>query len=409
MVKDKRYDGYKAYDYLEPGIDYKEFNLRKGVVPEWAYTVPLSKPEEERFQALIQNNIVISLHEHPCYYPDPIEASPYLPPEGRQFLAYKDLSLSGLDCVFDNVMDGRSTINTKHGWDWNSTVHDLGMRICDIDHQSFVIHCRKVEDIKTAHREGKLAWVAVLESSTCIENEVDRLDVLYGIGVRSMGITYSESNMLGTGLKEPGDSGLSDFGYDALVRMNKLGILVDVSHCGDKTAADTIELSKDPLCISHCGAKSVMPTTRMLPDDVLQACAERGGVLGVEVAGFGVRSEKHPEGHLEGFLDHLEYCIELMGIDHVGVGPDTMYGDHVGQYRVHRERANDIGLGHYTRPGKTASPAPSYPPIEYVRGMENPSECLMNTARSLILRGYSDEEIIKVIGGNGLRVMEQVW
>jgi len=95
--------------------------------------------------------------------------------------------------------------------------------LCDIAHQDFVIHCKTVDDIYRAHREGKVAWVAVMEGAMMIENELDRIDLLYGFGLRSLGITYSESNALGSGLKEDRDGGLTKFGKRAVERMNKLG------------------------------------------------------------------------------------------------------------------------------------------------------------------------------------------
>jgi membrane dipeptidase len=268
MGRNKKFDGYKAFQYLEPGRDYREFNLRKPIIDEWWEPVQLSKTEGERFDQIMEKSIVIDLHAHPDISPENLSEIRSCDQEGRNFIAYEALAMSGLDCVFDNMMDGSSFVNTKNGWDWNSTIHDLGMRLADIAKQNFLIHCKKAEDIEYASKQGKLAWVAVLESASCIENEVDRLDVLYGLGVRSIGINYSESNMLVSGLKEHADGGLTDFGYDALVRMNKLGLLVDVSHVSDLTAIETIELSKDPIIVSHAGARTLTPTTRMFPDEV---------------------------------------------------------------------------------------------------------------------------------------------
>lgn len=417
MGRNKKYDGYKAYQYLEPGRDYREFKLRRAVIPEWWEPVSLSKTEEERFEAVMEASVVIDLHAHPDISPeDPAENRDF-DREGRNFLAYEALAASGLDCVFDNMQDGSSFINTKHGWDWNSTLHDLGMRLCDIAHQDFIIHCKRAEDIERAHREGGLAWVAVLESASCIENEVDRLDVLYGFGVRSIGVNYSESNMLGSGLKEHLDGGLTDFGYDALVRMNKLSLLVDVSHTSDQTALEVIELSRDPIIISHAGARSLTPTTRMFPDEIIQALAERGGVMAIEAAPNLTATEKHPLHSVESYMEHIEYCIDLVGIDHVGCGPDSNYGDHVGLYLTNLEQHGRLGLGHYTRPGKGGEA--KYLGIDmnveqlrrlmYVRGMENPTECLQNVCRWMIKHGYSDAEIAKVIGGNGLNLLKRVW
>jgi membrane dipeptidase len=418
LGRNKKYSGYKAFQFLEPGIDYMEFKLRAEMVPEWAEWVPLSKDEEDRFEEIMEKNIVISLHEHPSTRPEDISLREEFTREGREPLAYEALSKSGLDCVFDNMMDGSNFINTKHGWDWMSTVHDLGMKLCDIAKQDFVVHCRKVEDILEAHRAGKLAWVGVIESSSCIENEVDRLDVLYGLGVRSMGVNYSESNMLGTGLKEIRDGGLTDFGYDAVVRMNKLGMLVDVSHVSDQTAMDTIALSKRPIVISHSGVRALTPTTRMFPDEVIQALAERGGVMGIEAAPNLTVTEKHPLHSIESYMEHIEYCIDLVGIDYVGCGPDTSYADHVGMYLHNLEDSKKMGLGHYSRPDRKASPnqylgidmnIEALKRLKYVRGMENPTECLQNVARWMVKHGYSDKEIAKIIGGNALRLLREVW
>ena len=417
MGRNKKYDGYKAYQYLEPGRDYREFKLREAVIDEWWEPVPLSKAEEERFEDVMGKSVVMDLHAHPDISPLDRNENRDFDREGRNFLAYEALAMSGLDCVFDNMMDGSSFINTKHGWDWNSSIHDLGMRLCDIGHQDFLIHCRRAEDIEHAHKEGKLAWVAVLESASCIENEVDRLDILYGLGVRSIGVNYSESNMLGSGLKEHLDGGLTDFGYDALVRMNKLGLLVDVSHTSDKTALEVIELSRDPLIISHAGARALTPTTRMFPDEVIQALGERGGVMAIEAAPNLTATEKHPFHSIESYMEHVEYCIDLIGIDYVGCGPDTNYGDHVGLYLTNLDNSGRLGLGHYSRPGKGGEKkylgidmnVEQLKELKYVRGMENPSECLQNVCRWMIKHGYSDQEIGKVVGGNGLKLVKKVW
>jgi membrane dipeptidase len=417
MGRNKKYGGYKAYQYLEPGRDYREFKLRKAVIDEWWEPVPLSKAEEERFEDVMGKSVVMDLHAHPDISPLDGNENRDFDREGRNFLAYEALAMSGLDCVFDNMMDGSSFINTKHGWDWNSSIHDLGMRLCDISHQDFLIHCRRAEDIEHAHKGGKLAWVAVLESASCIENEVDRLDILYGLGVRSIGVNYSESNMLGSGLKEHLDGGLTDFGYDALVRMNKLGLLVDVSHTSDKTALEVIELSRDPIIISHAGARALTPTTRMFPDEVIQALGERGGVMAIEAAPNLTATEKHPFHSIESYMEHVEYCIDLIGIDYVGCGPDTNYGDHVGLYLTNLENSGRLGLGHYSRPGKGGEKkylgidmnVEQLKELKYVRGMENPSECLQNVCRWMINHGYSDQEIGKVVGGNGLKLVKEVW
>ena len=418
MGRNKKYTGYKAFQFLEPGVDYREFKLREEMPPDWIEWVPLSKVEEERFEEIMTKSIVISLHDHPSRRPENIAEREEYSREGREFLAYESLAKSGLDCILDNMMNGSNFVNTKHGWDWMSTIHDLGMKLCDIAKQDFVIHAKSVADILRAHESGLLAWVASIESCSCIENEVDRLDVLYGLGVRCMGVNYSESNMLGTGLKELKDGGLTDFGYDCLVRMNKLGMLVDTAHVSPQTALDVINLSRKPITISHSGAKALTPTTRMFPDEVIKALAEKGGVIGIEAAPNLTVTAKHPIHGIDSYMEHIEYCIEIAGIDHVGCGPDTGYYDHAGSYLWSLETGKKKGLGHYQRPDRKTTKTQhlgidmdveGLKKLRYVHGMENPTDSIQNVARWMVKHGYSDAELTKIIGGNAFRLLKNAW
>jgi membrane dipeptidase len=408
MGKKKVYDGYKAYDYLEAGADYREFKLAKSFERVPSYYVPLSKGEEDRFDEFIEKNIIIDLHEHPVLWPEDMSEAMELQHMGRDFTAYEALSKARIDCVFDNLMDGTAYITSYSGWKWNDIIHDIGIRLCDLYHQGMVIHCKTVEDIRYAAEEGKVAMVLALESATPIENEVDRIDVLYGLGVRSLGICYSESNMLGGGMGETHqDTGLTDFGYDSVKRMNKVGMLIDVGHTNDRTALETIEASESPVYNSHSGPAAIAQG-HTNGDEVLHAFAENNGLIGVGGAGQGLRTEKHPVGNIESYMECVEYCIDLMGIDCVGCGPDTLYGNHQGLYKYWFARR----LGKHNRPGREQEEAFPIPPgMEdpgYVRGLENPNE-FMNIARWMIKHGYSDGEIAKVMGLNALKMLERVW
>jgi membrane dipeptidase len=321
MGGNKKHSGYKSYDYLEPGIDYKEFEYRDPLENLWIY--PLDKNEEDRVNTIIEKNILIDLHAHPNPGPKNLVEELDWHREGRKPMAYHALSLSYLDGFIDWL--GPVIKTSKRGWKWDELIHSLGMALCDIMHQDFIIPCTKVKDIETAQETGKIAWIPGIESATHIENEVDRIDVLYGLGIRGIGICYSESNLLGSGLKELRDAGLTDFGYDAVKRMNKVGMLIDVSHSSDLTALDTIELSKDPILVSHAGARALTRTTRMFPDEVLIALSEKEGVIAIEAAPYTTATEKNPHHNLESFMEHIEYCIDLCGIDYVGVGPDSYY------------------------------------------------------------------------------------
>ena len=399
MSLTKNYKGYTSFQYLEKGKDYPHFELADELnrVPE--YLVPLTKDQEVEVAQIISNNIMISMHEHLGIFPANVHETPAYLREGRMATGFEGLANSHWDAVFDNLMNGLCRIHSKSGWKWTEVLHDLGMRLCDIAHQDFVIHCKGVEDIHRAHREGKVAWIATQEGAAMIENELDRLDILYGFGLRSLGITYSESNALGNGLKEKRDGGLTEFGRRAVERMNKLGILIDCSHTGDMTALDTIEASTKPIVLSHIGAYTLWNTNRMAPDEVLRACAGKGGVIGIEAAPHTTLTAKHPKHSLESVMDHFEYIKDLVGIDHVSFGPDTVYGDHVG---LHHAYSSALSL-------KASKGNKKYEEVEYVQGLENPTEGSKNIVRWLVKEGYSEDDIAKVIGGNVLRVLDEVW
>jgi len=241
-----------------------------------------------------------------------------------------------------------------------------------------------------------------------IENELDRIDLLFGLGVRALGITYSESNALGSGLRETRDGGLTVFGRQAVERMNRVGMLIDCSHCGDQTTLDAIEVSEHPILLSHIGARALWNSNRLAPDEVLEACARKGGVIGIEAAPHTTLSPNHTSHSLESVMDHFEYIKSKVGIDHVSFGPDCVYGDHVGLHALYSASLS-ISQSRANQLHRTADGNPPFDMVPYVRGLENPTEGSINIPAFLIKSGYSDEEIAKVMGGNALRLLEQVW
>lgn len=394
------YKGYTAYDYLEPGFDYHAWPLAEqiGRVPAYA-GLKLTTEQTERTRTLLEQETVISLHEHCQVFPEDMSKVRDSIRQGREATGYAGLARSGMTAVFDNGMDGTCCISSDAGWKYQDVLFDLGVRMADLAHQEYVIKGESMADIQHAAETGKIAHIFALEASTPIDNEVDRLDVLYGFGVRMMGIAYSEGNTLGSGLKERGDGGLTYFGDRAVARMNKLGIAIDVSHSGDQTSLDVIERSTKPIFISHAGARGLWPTNRMKPDAVIRACAELGGVIGLEAAPHTTISPQHPKHSIESVMDHFTYCFDLVGIEHVSFGPDTLFGDHVG---LHTAFAGNLSIAQ-------VHGGDEHEKVEYVDGLENPAECFWNIIGWLVQHGYSDDEIRAVVGGNTLRVLEEVW
>src|SRR6266566_3366175 len=333
VCKRTKYEGYKSFDYLEPGTDYREFKLAKELDRVPSRKVDVNDSQEERVWRLLDQNLAVSLHDHCFIVPEDFGDLAEYRRQGRDFTGYAGMAQSGLD------------------------------------------------------------------AATAIENEVDRLDILYGLGIRSSGIAYSEANTLGSGLREARDGGLTEFGRQAVRRMNKLGIAIDISHSGDQTSLDTIETSDKPIFATHAGARGLWNTKRMKPDEVLKALAAKGGVIGIEAAPHTTLTKKHPKHSIESFMEHFEYCADLMGIDHVAFGPDTLFGDHVG---LHHYFAKQLSIS-------AARGQVQFDEVEFVDGIENPAEAFPNIVRWMVKHDYSDGDIAKAIGGNVMRVLEEAW
>ncbi len=395
MEPKKRWDGYRSFSYLVAGEDYREFDLppQIGRVPPFAY--PLSAADEARADLLLSESVCVSLHEHGGILPADLSKNDEYIREGREFFGYEGLAASGLDGFFENFQDGTAMYTSKNGWKWEDTIHDLGMHLADVAHQSLVFVASEASDILEAHRTGRIALVPSIEGAAPIENELDRLDILFGLGVRMLGIAYSESNQLGAGIKDPGDGGLTSLGLKAVKRMNMLGLAIDLSHTGDVTAMQACRASDRPVFLSHSGARALFDEMKLKTDDLLKAVADTGGVIGVEGSPHTTMTAKHPRHSLESVMEHVEYCVDLVGIDHVGVGLDLLFGDHV---RLHEHYAVTFGTG------ETAE----HEWVDYVEGLENISE-FPNVLRWLVGHGYTDEQVAKLVGGNVVRAWRDVW
>ncbi|MCL1975406.1 MAG: dipeptidase [Firmicutes bacterium] len=393
------YQDYQAFQYLEAEKDYTaiEFPVGDRRVPE--FLLELSPMEEARVAALAEQLIYIDAHSHPYLLPREFDKdiAAYVR-QGRMACAYAELSRSYIDAVFDNLLDGMCTIQSKRGWKWEDVIYDYGMRMCDLAHQDFVIRCERVDDIYYAHSVGKIALIPVLESAMPIENEVDRVDILFGLGIRQMGLVYSESNALGSGLREDKDGGLTKFGQDVVERMNKTGMLIDVSHCGVQTALDAINCSKKPLLISHVGSRTLWDSRRMMPDEAIIACAKKGGVIAVEASPHTTMTKTNPSHSIFSVMEHFEYIKNLVGIDHVAFGMDAMYGDHVGLHHYFTKEISTQGMQ-----------GSGFTEVEYVKGLENPTEASKNIFRYLVMRNYSKSDMEKVLSGNIIRVLRKNW
>lgn len=398
MTLKKNYGGYESYSYLEEDKDYRKFRLVSQTSRVNSSGVELDGSQEERVGKIFEKYLMISTHDHPFVLPEDLGETMEYIRKNRVVTGYEGLSHSGLDAVFDGLLNSFNLISSNYPWRWDSVINELGMKLSDIAHQDYAIRADTTSDIVNAHRNGNIAIIPHLEGAAMIENDLDRIDILHGLGVRAMGVVYSEANLLGSGLKETRDGGLTLLGHEAVERMNKVGITVDIAHVADQTCMDIIEASSKPVMATHAGVRSIWNTKRMKPDEVLKAMAEKGGVLGVEAAPHTTLTEKRRQHTLEAFMEHFEKAVETMGIDHVAFGPDTMFGDHVG---MHHKFERELGIAQ-------AHKGMNFKEVPYVDGIENPSD-FKNIIRWLVKHGYSDAEIEKVSGQNVMRVLRSTW
>lgn len=186
----------------------------------------------------------------------------------------------------------------------------------DLDNlRDIIVKATCVEDVRRAKREGKHAimWnfqnTVLFGGGVDVERELDNIDFFYHLGVRVVQLTYNLRNFVGDGCTERYQSGLSYFGIKVVERLNKLGMLVDVSHCGHQTTMDAIEVSKDPVVATHTACKGVHFHNRNKTDEEMQAIAEKGGYVGI------LREQPFigGKGTIKEILDHIDYAVDLIG------------------------------------------------------------------------------------------------
>ncbi|MCY3902994.1 MAG: dipeptidase [Caldilineaceae bacterium] len=269
-------------------------------------------------------------------------------------------------------------------------------------YQDVLMQVKSTADIGQAKQEGKVGVILGFQNATPIENHLDRLALFHALGVRVIQLTYNERNLLGNGCFERRDDGLSNFGVDAVAEMNRLGIVIDLSHVGERTTVEAIETSARPVAITHANAKAYYDTERNKTDEAITRCAEKGGVIGATSITTFLR--KGPASTLADFVDAIDDLVARVGIDHVGVGNDFTQDqpDAFWKYILSQQGTK--------YPGKfVADPAIDYRKVQlYPPGLETPAD-MPNLAVALLERGYSQADAAKLLGGNWLRLFVDVW
>ena len=224
---------------------------------------------------------------------------------------------SGLNSITVTLCDPKSY--EQQAYDWGMAgVLEYDRLIAD--EPEFWTKATRVADIDRARDEGRIAIFYLFQNSTQFGRDLDNVDVFYGLGVRSSQITYNFQNWAGAGCNEINDSGLTTFGHELVERMNERGMLIDLSHAGMKTMADTIAASKEPVIVSHSCCKALFEHNRNTTDENIRAVAENGGLFGVTQMRPFMTHQIDDAVHY--YYQHIEHAINVAGIDHVCIGSD---------------------------------------------------------------------------------------
>jgi len=299
----------------------------------------------------------------------------------------------------------------------NFTINDVGngpnkfmaavKTIAELEHEVMLhpdalMKILRGQDIQTAKTTKRLGIVYGCQDTTMLEADLKNLLVFADLGVRIVQPTYNIRNLMGDGCIEKADGGLSKMGYDFIAEMNRLKLLLDLSHAGPRTIAEGIAASKVPMAISHTGCRALVDLPRNTRDSELRALADRGGVVGIYFMPF-LRESGQP--HAEDLILHIEHAVNVCGEDHVGLGTDgsisgvPLTDAYRAYFRKEEEARRKAGYGAPGESGDVLTIVPEYnDPLRFAR-----------LANDLTNRGWSNTRIDKLLGANFARLFADVW
>jgi len=259
------------------------------------------------------------------------------------------------------------------------------MDVADSPDQLAIV--RRPEEIMEAKQAGKIGFMLGMEGAEAVGTELSVLRNLYRLGVRVLTLTWHQRNMVADGSGEPSDSGLSKFGRELVKEMNRIGMVIDVSHMGQTGFWDTIEMSRRPIVASHSNARLLCDHPRNLYDDQLKALAKKGGLVGICFCAPYIHKENAT---IHEVLDHIDHMANLIGVAHIALGPDWV--DYAEKTVI-----DCMEPGSYLAKGTSIT--------TFAKGLENAAE-LPNLTIGLMDRGYSEAEIRGFLGMNFVRFLE---
>lgn len=332
--------------------------------------MPGGASNDQRTRRLLDDALVWD--NHGCLPLRPHDET-YLP----QLRRYRD---AGVDVAFINVGFGEQGVE-QHVRMLASFRHWLRQRP---DEFSPAI---SVEAISRAKAEGKLAVGFDIEGMNAVADQPSLVHLYYDLGVRWMLIAYNRNNRAGGGCQDE-DGGLTPFGRRVIDEMCAAGMVLCCTHTGRRTALEAIDYSANPVIFSHSNPKALCAHPRNIDDEMIRACASRGGVIGLSGIGIYLGDNDASAAKL---VEHIDHVVQTVGIDHVGLGLDYVFD------------AEELDF--YVR-----SMPETFPPDLYSEGIVMaPPESIPQIVGGLVARGYEDEDIRAVLGGNLMRIAAEVW
>lgn len=253
----------------------------------------------------------------------------------------------------------------------------------------------RVADIHAAKKENRVGIVFGFQNSSPIEDDLNLVEVFYRLGVRVIQITYNDLNFVGAGCYEREDVGLSQFGVDLVKEMNRLGMMIDLSHVGYRTTMEAIEVSEAPVWFSHANPMALREHCRNKTDEQVKALVAKGGVVGANI--FPPFLKKEYDSTIEDVVEVLDYWVSVAGIDHVSIGLDFTENQTAEWFQ-------------WLMAGKRRD-STVYPlqlPLKLPEGITRADE-MPNLTHALLERGYSEQDVQKIMGLNVLHLFERVW
>ena len=248
-------------------------------------------------------------------------------------------------------------------------------------HPESLVRVGSVADLDRARAERRIGLVLGFQNADHF-TEVADVARFHALGQRVSQLTYDRPNRLGTGCRAAADAGLTPFGAEVIAAMNRVGMAVDVSHCGERTTLDAFAASCRPVLITHANCEALVPGhPRCKSDHVLRALAAQGGVIGITAVRAYVRQPEAPT--VDHLLDHFEHVARVAGVEHVGIGSDV-----------------DVD----GRDPRTGRPRPAYE----IRGLDH-ARRTFTVVEGLLRRGWREDDVELVLGGNFRRALGEIW